>query len=126
MKKITALLLSIVLVGGAIIVAQACGCNDCTVRCTAHYHQNIPLIGSRWPCVEGYQKAISDTSGHSFNVKVEIYQGATYLTRGTGTNTASCSIEVSSATGTAKAIGTGSCSQNDATLRQSISEDSVW
>lgn len=116
----------LVLVLGLFVIAQACEVSERNTSCKAHMHQTIPLIGSRWPCIEGVHSATSDTSGHTYRVKVVTYQNTSKVAEATGNGSAKVVTEVANATGTAKAECTGSCNQNDGNLEKRTPMDSVW
>ena len=128
MKKRTYLILLVMLmlVTVAFTVAHACEVSERSTTCKAHYHQNIPIIGSRWPCIEGSHSATSDTSGHSYKVTVKTYQNSTFVAQNTGNGSTSLTTAVASTTGTAKAECTGYCMQGDGTLIKRTPQDSVW
>ncbi len=120
------LLVMLMLVTVAFTVAHACEVSERSTTCKAHYHQKIPLIGSRWPCIEGAHSATSDLSGHTYQVTVKTYQNSTYVSQSTGKGSTSVATAVDSATGTAKAECTGYCDQGDGTLAKRTPQDSVW
>ena len=126
-RKIVALVLLVVLIGSVIAIAQAaCNIVSQDVVPKAHWHSNI--FGTRWPCVEGSHKAVSDGdgNGHKFWVVVEIYKDGSYLKRNSGTKSTSTSIEVSSASGYASAKGWGDCNSCGKKLDTITRKDAVW
>ena len=125
-KSRRVLLMAIVVGLLCFTVAQACEVATRNTTCKAHWHQTIPLIGSRWPCIEGAHSAESDTSGHTYNVKVVIYQNGTKVGEASGSKSTKVTTEVANATGTAMAECTGACNKGDGTLIKRTPKDSVW
>lgn len=126
MRKRYIALVVLLVVALSLQIVYACSPTDRGIGATAHWHQTIPIVGNRWPCVEGWHRCLS-AENHSVQVTLLVTQDGVVRINTAGTRYVAGSAQVFSATGLVTSTGHAHCPECPSYFPDlPPAEDNVW